>query len=123
MERAIRAFLQVARARQMAGASRALGLDHSTISRRISRLEERTGVPLFDRAGRRVSLTEEGARLLAAAEKLESIIIRDVLSLGESRQDISGRVRIGTSEGFGAHYLVVRDFASVSFTRELASAA
>jgi DNA-binding transcriptional LysR family regulator len=104
----IRVFLQVARAGQMAGASRSLGLDHSTISRRIARLEEHTGVPLFERAGRRIALTEEGAKLLAAAEKLESIILRDVMSLGESRQEIAGRVRIGTSEGFGAHYLAKR---------------
>jgi DNA-binding transcriptional LysR family regulator len=104
----IRVFLQVARAGQIAGASRSLGLDHSTISRRIARLEERTGVPLFERAGRRLSLTEEGTKLVAAAEKLESIILRDVMSLGESRQEIAGRVRIGTSEGFGAHYLAKR---------------
>jgi DNA-binding transcriptional LysR family regulator len=73
------------------------------ISRRIARLEEQTGVPLFDRAGRRLSLTEAGARLLAAGEKVESIIIPDIMSLGESHREIAGRVRIGTSEGFGAH--------------------
>src|SRR6202000_1519688 len=95
----IRVFLQVARAGQMAGASKALGIDHSTISRRIARLEEQTGVPLFDRAGRRLSLTEEGAKLLAAGEKVESIIIRDILSLGETRQEVAGRGRIGPPEG------------------------
>jgi DNA-binding transcriptional LysR family regulator len=115
----IRVFLHVARAGQMASVSRSLGLDHSTISRRIARLEEQVGVPLFDRAGRRLSLTEEGARLLAAAEKLESIIIRDVISLGESRQEIAGRVRIGTSEGFGAHYLAKRLPAMVADFPEL----
>jgi len=104
----IRVFLQVARAGQMAGASRTLGLDHTTISRRIARLEKNMGVALFDRAGRRLTLTEEGAKLVCAAERLEAIIIRDILSLGESGQEISGRVRIGTSEGFGAHYLAPR---------------
>jgi DNA-binding transcriptional LysR family regulator len=104
----IRVFLYVARAGQMAGASRALGLDHSTISRRIARLEEGTGASLFDRAGRRLSLTDQGKTLLAAAEKLEAIIIRDVLSLGETQREIGGRVRIGTSEGLGAHYLANR---------------
>jgi DNA-binding transcriptional LysR family regulator len=104
----IRVFLHVARAGQMAGASRALGMDHSTVSRRIARLEEKLGLPLFERAGRRLRLTDEGSKLLAMAEGLEAIIIRDVLSLGESRQAIAGRVRIGTSEGFGAHYLAPR---------------
>jgi DNA-binding transcriptional LysR family regulator len=110
----IRVFLQVARAGQMVSASRSLGLDHSTISRRIARLEEKTGVSLFDRAGRRLRLTEDGARLLQAAEKLESIIIRDVQSLGEARQHVSGRVRIGTSEGFGGHYLAPRLSAMIA---------
>ncbi len=104
----IRVFLYVARAGQMAGASRSLGIDHSTISRRIARLEEGTGAALFDRAGRRLSLTEQGRALLAAAEKLEAIIIRDVLSLGEAQREIGGRVRIGTTEGLGAHYLASR---------------
>lgn len=104
----IRIFLQVARLGQMASASPLLGLDHSTISRRIVRLEESMGVPLFDRAGRRLSLTASGERLLAAAEQLESIIIRDVLSLGEAQEEVAGRVRIGSSEGFGSHYLASR---------------
>ena len=104
----IRVFLQVARAGQMASASRDLALDHSTTSRRIARLEENLGVALFDRAGRRLSLTKEGAKLLSAAERLEAIIIREVLSLGESDGEITGRVRIGTSEEFGAHYLAPR---------------
>lgn len=104
----IKVFLQVARSGQMAGASPLLGMDHSTISRRIARLEEGTGVTLFARAGRRLTLTDEGTKLLAAAEKLEAIVIRDVMSLSERRQDIGGRVRIGTSEGFGSHYLARR---------------
>ncbi len=104
----LRIFLQVARAGQMAAATRALALDHSTVSRRVARLEEKLGVPLFDRAGRRLRLTAEGAKLLAAAEKLESIILRDVLRLGEERREITGSVRIGTPEGIGAHYLAPR---------------
>lgn len=104
----IRVFLQVARLGQMAGASPLLGLDHSTISRRIARLEESMGVTLFDRAGRRLNLTVEGRRMLAAAERLEAVVLQDVLPIGEARQEIGGRVRIGTSEGFGSHYLAQR---------------
>ena len=58
----------------MAGASRPLDMDHSTISRRIAPLEEAVGVSLFDCAGRRLTLTDEGARMLAAAEKLEAVV-------------------------------------------------
>ena len=104
----IRIFLQVARSGRMSDASRLLDMDHSTISRRIARLEESTGVALFDRAARRLRLTAEGAKLLSAAEGLEAIIIRDVMSLADRDRRVGGKVRIGTSESFGSHYLAGR---------------
>jgi DNA-binding transcriptional LysR family regulator len=104
----LRIFLQVARSGQMTSASRALGVDHSTISRRIVRLEEQLNVTLFDRAGKRLRMTEEGKKLLSATETLESVILRDVMNLNESSATISGHVRIGTMEGFGALYLAPR---------------
>lgn len=104
----IRVFLQVTRDGSMIGAAAALHMDHSTISRRIQRLEAETDVPLFDRAGRRLTLTEEGSKLVAAAERLESIILREVLNLSEERGAISGPVRVGTTEEFGAYYLAPR---------------
>jgi DNA-binding transcriptional LysR family regulator len=104
----IRVFLQVVREGTMTAATSALRMDHSTISRRIARLEEETGVSLFERAGRRLTLTSEGDKLVLAAEKLESIIIRDVMSLSEDRKRITGQVRIGATEEFGAHYLAWR---------------
>jgi DNA-binding transcriptional LysR family regulator len=104
----IRIFLQVAREGTMLAAGAALRMDHTTISRRISRLEEQTRVRLFDRAGRRLALTAEGEKLLRAAEKLDSIIVRDVLSLVDEGERLVGPVRIGTTEEFGAHYLAPR---------------
>ncbi|MET3723591.1 LysR family transcriptional regulator [Sphingomonas trueperi] len=110
----IRIFLQVARDGTMLAASGALRMDHTTISRRISRLEEQTRVRLFDRAGRRLSLTSEGEKLLRAAERLDSIVVRDVLNLRDEGERIVGPVRIGTTEDFGAHYLAPRMAALTS---------
>jgi DNA-binding transcriptional LysR family regulator len=104
----IRVFLQVVRAGSMAAATGGLCMDHSTISRRIARLEREAGVPLFDRAGRRLVLTAEGDKLVLAAERLESIIIRDVMTLSEDHEHIAGHVRIGATEEFGGHYLASR---------------
>lgn len=104
----LRIFLQVARNGQMASAARELGIDHSTVSRRIARLEDDMSVSLFHRAGRRLGLTAEGSRLLHTSERLESIIIREVLRLAEDASAVAGRVRIGATEGFGAHYLAAR---------------
>ena len=106
----IRIFLHVVREGTMVAATGALRMDHSTISRRIARLEREAGFQLFERAGRRLALTEEGQKLAASAEKLESIILREILSLSEERDRIVGPVRIGTTEEFGAHYLAPRLF-------------
>lgn len=104
----LRLFLQVARSGQMQAAAQILGIDHSTVSRRLARLEQRMDVALFERAGRRIRITEDGSRLLAATEKIESVIVRDVMDLGKRDADVAGRVRIGTSEGFGTRYLASR---------------
>lgn len=104
----IKVFLQVVRDRTMSEATNSLRMDHSTISRRIARLEREAGVPLFERAGRRLAVTEEGMRLAEAAERLESIILREVMTLAETRSHIAGRVRVGATEEFGAHYLAAR---------------
>lgn len=104
----IRVFLQVVREGSMLGATGVLRMDHSTISRRIARLEREAGVQLFERAGRRLALTAEGEKLRVSAEKLESIILREIVSLSGEGDRIAGPVRIGTTEDFGAHYLAPR---------------
>jgi DNA-binding transcriptional LysR family regulator len=104
----IRVFLQVVRDGTMQAATGSLRLDHSTISRRISRLEREAGVTLFERAGRRLALTAEGEKLVVSAEKVESIVLREVMNLSGEMKQITGHVRIGTTEEFGAHYLAPR---------------
>ncbi|MFC2292037.1 MAG: LysR family transcriptional regulator, partial [Kingella oralis] len=47
----------------LTAAAETLGVQHSTISRRIARLEATLGLRLFDRIGRRYLLTDEGARI------------------------------------------------------------
>lgn len=101
----IRIFLQVARHGRMGEAARALNIDHSTVSRRLARLEAELGTLLFERAGRRIRLTAPGAELLATAETIESLMLQKVESLGAGAQDLSGRVRIGAPEGLGAAYI------------------
>ena len=45
----LRYFLAVARAGSLSGAAKALGVNHSTVFRRVETLEDRLGVRLFDR--------------------------------------------------------------------------
>ena len=53
----LRVFLAAARAGALLPAARRLGVDHSTVARRISALEAEIGAPLLDRSPRGVTLT------------------------------------------------------------------
>lgn len=66
---ALHAFAAAARTGSFIGAGRALNLSHSAISRQIRQMEDRLGVSLFERTGRRVVLTPSGARLAEGIER------------------------------------------------------
>lgn len=54
----------------LTAAAEALGVQHSTIARRIARLEATLGLRLFDRIGRRYLLTDEGARIYSQVQEI-----------------------------------------------------
>ena len=104
----IRLFLGIARAGSLMAASSGLGMDHTTLSRRLSNLESRLGVKLFDRAGRRLKINNSGLRLQKTAERMEANLITDMAALQTSLNAESGTVRIGAPEGLGIGYLARR---------------
>lgn len=67
----IRYFLALARAGSLSGASRMLGVEHSTVARRMGQLEEALDAKLFDRFARGWTLTSEGMELLQKAQGVE----------------------------------------------------
>lgn len=103
----IRIFLQVARQGQILGAARALGLNHATVARRLTALEDSMGSKLVSRRTNGTELTLAGQRLLAHAEAMEAA----TLSAREASQVdsvIAGTVRIGAPDGFGVGFLAGR---------------
>ncbi|WDD95593.1 transcriptional regulator GcvA [Burkholderia sp. FERM BP-3421] len=65
---ALRAFEAAARHESFSAAGDELHVTHGAISRQIAAFESWLGKPVFHRHGRRVSLTDEGRRYLAAVE-------------------------------------------------------
>ncbi len=101
----LQSFLAVARTGRLTVAARRLGVDHSTLSRRLATLEAALGAKLFDRALSGYSLTHQGEHLLARAEAMESTALAIQSDVGEGRARVSGTVRIGTPDGFGTAFL------------------
>ena len=67
----IRYFVELARQGKLSATARVLGVEHSTVARRIGMLETRVGVRLFDRLPKHWVLTAEGEELLAQARRVE----------------------------------------------------
>ncbi|OWJ66854.1 LysR family transcriptional regulator [Inquilinus limosus] len=67
----VRYFLALARAGSLSAASRRLGVEHTTVARRVDALEAALGTRLFDRLPRGWRLTAEGERLVDDAGRLE----------------------------------------------------
>jgi DNA-binding transcriptional LysR family regulator len=67
----LRVFLAVARAGRVAAAARQLGVEHSTVARRIAGLERAVGAPLFYRTAGGYQLTRQGTTALTGAEAME----------------------------------------------------
>ena len=97
----LRYFLEVAHpARQP---PRKLGVEHTTVSRRIRALEAELDTLLFEKSrGAGFVLTEDGQRLFVHAEQMESAVHSARENLSGIGQALSGHLRIGATEGFGA---------------------
>lgn len=95
----LRIFLSVARHKSFQGAADQLGLDPTTIGRRMARLEQALNCTLVARGRSPGFLTTNGKRLFEAASRVEMATEEVRTAIGETS---AGVVRISTSEGFGA---------------------
>ena len=101
----IKVFLAVARAQSALDAAHVLGIDQSTISRRLHQLEKDIGCRLFDRSSQGHHLTSVGHRLMDHAEKLESTISTIETDIFDDSMALSGDIRLGATEAFGSYFL------------------
>lgn len=98
----LRIFLSVARARRVAPAARTLGIDVSTVTRRLARLEAEAGARLFDIVGGLRHLSDAGEAMLVQAETIEAAIMSATGRAG-SKAVIGGHVRLSLAEGLATH--------------------
>jgi DNA-binding transcriptional LysR family regulator len=102
----LRIFLALGRARTLAAAARKLGVDETTVARRVARLEKEMGAALFERGPGGVALTAAGEAVRAAAEQMESAALSaERRALGADRH-LSGRVRVTAPEILGKYFVL-----------------
>lgn len=92
----LRFFLAVARHGGLSGAARALAVNQSTVSRRITALEEQLDARLFDRQARGYALTAVGEAMLVLAARVEDDVFAVDRSVSGADQALRGVVRITT---------------------------
>jgi DNA-binding transcriptional LysR family regulator len=108
----LRAFTTAAELRSFAAAAKLLHLSLPAFSRRISNLEARLGVRLFDRTTRSVELTMLGARFGREITTVIDALDRCVLGLRDAAQLEAGDVTIGCVFSAVHHFLpgVIRSY-------------
>jgi len=104
----IRVFLAVARAGTFLQTARALKLNHTTVSRRIDRLERILATRLLERRTDGCRLTPAGERLLGIAERMDTEMLRGSERLQGEQGLLGGTVRIGAPDGIGSYFLAAR---------------
>jgi len=104
----LRYFVELARQKRMLHVGRKLGVDHTTVARRIEQLEKDLGCKLFESAPDGYRLTDAGARMANHAELVESTVERLCEEVGGESVTVSGTVRVGVPEGLGTHFLAQR---------------
>ena len=104
----LKMFLEVARHGSVHAAAKRLRLDHSTVCRRIGRLESLLAVKLFDRSRKGIAVRSEAQGLLKHIEQMDRHAgsLEDAFVRGKSNE--MQVVRIATMEGIASGYLARR---------------
>ncbi len=106
--RALKIFLEVAELKSFTRAGERLGYSQPTISFQIRQLEQELGVPLFDRIGHTISLTDAGREALRYAQKICNLSEEMTLDARQGRE-AAGMVRLGMADSLCLP-LIVRGF-------------
>jgi DNA-binding transcriptional LysR family regulator len=101
----LQVFLAVARGGRVSAAARRLGVEHTTVARRIAALEKTLGVSLFYRTTRGYLLTPQGQNVVSTAEAMERSALAVEARARENSGALSGRVRVAMPPEYGSHWL------------------
>lgn len=101
----IRVFLSVVRYGSTYRAAQMIGIDHTTVGRRLQSLEDRLRLLLFERRGGRLQLTADGQLILGHAKRMEAAA-HELVAQSAQTSSLRGQVSINISEGLANFWLI-----------------
>ena len=95
----------IADSRSLAGAAELLGLNHSTVFRRLAALEKSIGARIFERSRSGYRTTAAGAEMVALASTMANSIVEFERRVAGRDSKPTGRLRVTTVEAIGQHFM------------------
>ena len=103
----LRYLVLVANTGRMVAAATALGVDHTTVSRRIKALEKALRVRLIERGSDGWELTDVGRAVAEYARPIQRAVEQAAMAAGGSRPgSLAGTIRVTAPDGFGVLFVV-----------------
>ncbi|MBC9876182.1 LysR family transcriptional regulator [Bradyrhizobium sp. INPA01-394B] len=104
----LKLFLACAKFKSFRNAAEELGATSTTLMRRIDRLEDSIGCKLFLRDPSGLTLSDEGAAMIADVAHMERHAFNVFRRASRSSNDTSGTVRVAVTEGPGNFWILPR---------------
>lgn len=98
-------FLKVAECGNLTSAARELGVNHSTVFRRINTLENKLSVRLFERSRSGYTLTKAGEEIIGGVRQVEKQMYAIQRSLKGKDITLGGVLKISTTDTIGYYWL------------------
>ncbi len=99
-------FYRIVQYGSLSAAGQHSGLSRSSVSKRLSTLEEKLGVRLLQRNTRSVTLTEAGQHILSEAKRV-SDALENIETLSEELEgEVRGHLKVSCSTGIGRVHLI-----------------
>jgi DNA-binding transcriptional LysR family regulator len=102
----VRFFLALAREGTLVKAALSLGVDQTTVGRRIAALETRLRVAVFARSSSGFELTPAGRRILDASERMNEAALDLSAHLTADQAPCNGTVVVATTETLAEHFII-----------------
>ncbi|TCQ94036.1 LysR family transcriptional regulator [Pseudomonas sp. JUb52] len=93
----LKVVLAISRGGTLSAAARALGVEHSTISRQLDSVERELGIRIFERGAKGLILTAPGRSVVESATRMEQETDALLRRLDAAGETVSGTVRLTTT--------------------------